>query len=166
MIEDDQGNISTTSLSTTNGITASGRLTANANMTLNGEMVSTDGNGLISYHPASWTGVSSSEFGVGTVACATKIRSSGDNLYHYNKADGSSYKIIDTNNFNSTLTSKVSTLLSTTSVSGGKTVSFDDQYSCRMLLVYAYFNSAWHCEAVRRTMMGTDSYQTHEHTTA
>lgn len=165
VIEDDQGNISTTSLSTTNGITASGRLTANASMTLNGEMVSTDGNGLISYHPASWTGVSSSEFGVGTVACTTIIRSSGDNLYHYNKANGSSYKIIDTNNFNSTLTSQAATLLSTTSVSGGNTVSFNDAYSCRMLLVYGYVESAWHCEVVRKTMMGTDSYQTHEHAT-
>ena len=55
------------------------------------------GNGLIAYKPAAWTGVSSSQTGVGTITTETVIRSSNSNLKHYKNGVGT-YTIWDSGN--------------------------------------------------------------------
>lgn len=55
------------------------------------------GNGLIAYKPASWTGVSSSQTGFGTIITETVIRSSNSNLKHYKNGVGT-YTIWDSGN--------------------------------------------------------------------
>ena len=52
------------------------------------------GNGLLVYKPSSWTGVSSGQWGVGTVDVQGVIRSSNTALQHYRYNDGT-YDIID-----------------------------------------------------------------------
>lgn len=56
----------------------------------------TSGQGLMAYKPSDWGGVTSSQFGLGSLDCGGVIRTSGDDLYHYNNNDSSLYKIIDT----------------------------------------------------------------------
>lgn len=51
-------------------------------------------NGLLVYHPGSWTGVTSSQWGVGAVDSEGVIRSSNNALKHYRYNDGT-YEIID-----------------------------------------------------------------------
>ena len=51
-------------------------------------------NGLLCYHPADWTGVSSSQWGVGAIDSDGVIRSSASALKHYRFNDGT-YDIID-----------------------------------------------------------------------
>lgn len=51
-------------------------------------------NGLLVYHPVDWTGVTSSQWGVGAVDCEGVIRSSNNALKHYRYNDGT-YEIID-----------------------------------------------------------------------
>ena len=58
------------------------------------------GNGLIAYKPATWTGVSSSQTGVGTITTETVIRSSNSNLKHYKNGVGT-YTIWDSGNHGS-----------------------------------------------------------------
>lgn len=52
------------------------------------------GNGLLTYHPIDWTGVTSSQWGVGTKDSEGVIRSSNNALKHYRYNDGT-YEIID-----------------------------------------------------------------------
>ena len=54
------------------------------------------GNGLLCYHPNGWNGVSSSQWGVGTIDSQGVIRSSATNLVHY-KGD-TAYNILDSSN--------------------------------------------------------------------
>ena len=51
------------------------------------------GNGMLCYHPTSWTGVTNSQWGVGAIDCKGIIRSNDNPLVHY-KGD-TSYDIID-----------------------------------------------------------------------
>lgn len=51
-------------------------------------------NGLLVYHPVDWTGVTSSQWGVGAVDSEGVIRSSNNALKHYRYNDGT-YEIID-----------------------------------------------------------------------
>ena len=51
------------------------------------------GNGLLVYHPTGWTGVSSSQWGVGATGSQGVIRSSDSALIHYR--GGNSYEVID-----------------------------------------------------------------------
>ena len=51
-------------------------------------------NGLLCYHPTDWTGVTSSQWGVGAIDCEGVIRSSNNALKHYRYNDGT-YEIID-----------------------------------------------------------------------
>lgn len=51
-------------------------------------------NGLLAYHPVDWTGVTSSQWGVGAIDCEGVIRSSNNALKHYRLNDGT-YEIID-----------------------------------------------------------------------
>ena len=51
------------------------------------------GNGLLVYHPNNFTGVTSSQWGVGAIDCQGVIRSNNNALIHYK--GGSSYEIID-----------------------------------------------------------------------
>ena len=55
---------------------------------------SADGQGLLVYKPTNWTGISSSQWGVGTIDCEGVIRSSATALKHYRLNDGT-YEIID-----------------------------------------------------------------------
>ena len=41
------------------------------------------GNGMLCYHPSSWTGATSSQWGVGAIDCQGVIRSSNSDLLHY-----------------------------------------------------------------------------------
>ena len=52
------------------------------------------GNGLLVYHPTDWTGVSSSQWGVGATGSQGVIRSGNQPLIHYRSGVGS-YEIID-----------------------------------------------------------------------
>jgi hypothetical protein len=52
------------------------------------------GGGLLVYHPTDWTGVSSSQWGVGSAQAQGVIRSSDSVLKHYRNGDGS-YDIIE-----------------------------------------------------------------------
>lgn len=61
------------------------------------------GNGLLAYHPTSWTAVTSSQWGVGATDSQGVIRSNNSNLLHYK--GGSSYIIYDAGNCNNTSTS-------------------------------------------------------------
>jgi len=56
-----------------------------------------DGNGLLTYHPTSWTGVSNAQWAVGTVNSQGVIRSSNASLIHYRNGAGS-YTIWDSGN--------------------------------------------------------------------
>lgn len=51
-------------------------------------------NGLLCYHPTDWTGVTSSQWGVGAIDSVGVIRSSNNALKHYRYNDGT-YEIID-----------------------------------------------------------------------
>ena len=51
-------------------------------------------NGMLVYHPTDWSGVSSSQWGVGAAVCEGVIRSSASALKHYRYNDGT-YEIID-----------------------------------------------------------------------
>ena len=53
-------------------------------------------NGLLVYHPVDWTGVSSSQWGVGAVDSIGVIRTSNNDLIHYRAGFGNSYIIDDT----------------------------------------------------------------------
>ena len=55
------------------------------------------GNGMLVYHPSSWTGVSSSQWGVGAVNCQGVIRSDANNLIHYRGS--AAYTIYDSYNY-------------------------------------------------------------------
>ena len=57
---------------------------------------SSGAHGLLSYHPASWTGVTSSQWGVGATDSQGVIRSSNANLLHYK--GGTMYTIWDSGN--------------------------------------------------------------------
>lgn len=52
------------------------------------------GNGLLVYHPTGWTGVTSSQWGVGATGSQGVIRSSNQALIHYRSGAGA-YEIID-----------------------------------------------------------------------
>ncbi|SHL74061.1 hypothetical protein SAMN04488494_0617 [Xylanibacter ruminicola] len=54
------------------------------------------GDGLLVYHPYSYTGVASSQWGVGAVSCQGVIRSDNSDLLHYKGNDW--YTILDTSN--------------------------------------------------------------------
>jgi hypothetical protein len=54
------------------------------------------GNGLLCYHPTSYTGVTSSQWGAGAVDCQGVIRSNASNLLHYR--GNTSYDILDSYN--------------------------------------------------------------------
>ena len=58
------------------------------------------GNGVLVYHPTSWTGVANTQWGVGATDCQGVIRSSNSDLIHYR--GGTSYSIYDESNANST----------------------------------------------------------------
>ena len=59
-----------------------------------------DSNGLLVYKPSSgWSGVSSSQWGVGATNCEGVIRSSNADLIHYK--GGTNYTILDTSNYSS-----------------------------------------------------------------
>ena len=51
-------------------------------------------NGMLVYHPTSWTGVSNTQWGMGAIDCVGVIRSSSAALKHYRNGD-STYDIID-----------------------------------------------------------------------
>lgn len=51
-------------------------------------------NGLLCYHPTDWTGVTSSQWGVGAIDSEGVIRSSNNALKHYRYNDGT-YEVID-----------------------------------------------------------------------
>ena len=53
----------------------------------------TDSNGMLAYKPTSWTGVSSSQWGVGAINCQGVIRSNDSVLKHYKGSN--TYNIID-----------------------------------------------------------------------
>ena len=57
------------------------------------------GNGLLAYKPSSWTGVSSSQWGVGTIDVQGVIRSSNTDLLH--SRNGTNSVILDANNYTS-----------------------------------------------------------------
>lgn len=80
------------------GGTMSGNITFNS-----GQGIYNTSGGMLSYVSSTgngWTGASdlSNYVVVGTVSCGNVIRTSGDNLYHYNNSDGSRYKILDSGN--------------------------------------------------------------------
>ena len=56
----------------------------------------TNGNGLLCYHPTSWTAVSSTQWGLGATDSQGVIRSNNSNLIHYK--GGTNYTILDTSN--------------------------------------------------------------------
>lgn len=58
------------------------------------------GNGLIVYHPSSWTGVTSAQWGVGAIDSVGVIRSSNTDLVHYRGSAGTSSVIYDEGNAN------------------------------------------------------------------
>lgn len=51
------------------------------------------GNGMLVYHPTSWNGISSSQWGVGAIDCQGVIRSNASDILHYR--GGTSYNIFD-----------------------------------------------------------------------
>ncbi len=55
------------------------------------------GNGMLVYHPSSWTGVTSSQWGVGAIDSQGVIRSSAANLVHYRGS--TAYTIYDSYNY-------------------------------------------------------------------
>ena len=71
---------------------------SNGSIVIYGSIDALDSNGIICYKPSSWTGVSSSQLGIGTVATQTVIRSSNTNLLHYKHGSGT-YTILDSNNY-------------------------------------------------------------------
>jgi hypothetical protein len=80
------------------------------------------GNGLLVYHPASWTGVTSSQWGVGTIDAQGVIRSSNTNLIHYKGS--TSYTIWDSSNAGtSTTTWACSTLTASGAIKTQTTIS-------------------------------------------
>ena len=57
------------------------------------------GSGLLIYHPTgSWTGISGSQWGVGSIDSQGVIRSSANHLVHYRNNGGGNYNILDTYN--------------------------------------------------------------------
>ena len=56
--------------------------------------------GIVGVNPTEWTGLPTdgSAIGFGTGAAPVYIRTSGDDLYHYDKTKDAAYKIIDSNN--------------------------------------------------------------------
>ena len=61
------------------------------------EFITAGGGGLLAYKPANWTGVSSSQWGLGTADAQGVIRSNNNNLIHYK--GGTNYVILDTSNY-------------------------------------------------------------------
>jgi len=61
------------------------------------EVIAAGGAGLLAYKPANWTGVSSSQWGVGAADSQGVIRSNNNNLIHYK--GGTNYVILDTSNY-------------------------------------------------------------------
>ncbi len=57
------------------------------------------GNGLLVYHPASWTGASNTQWAVGAVDSQGVIRSSATDLIHYK--GGTNYVVLDASNYSS-----------------------------------------------------------------
>ena len=58
------------------------------------------GNGLLVYHPTSWTGVASSKWGVGAIDCQGVIRSDNTSLLHYRNGVTNASVIYDSDNAN------------------------------------------------------------------
>jgi hypothetical protein len=73
---------------------AGGTMTGTLNVATGLGMSDASGNGLLVYKPSSWTGVSGSQWGVGTIDVQGVIRSSNSALIHYRYGDDS-YEIID-----------------------------------------------------------------------
>ena len=73
---------------------AGGTMTGNLKIATGLGISDASDNGLLVYHPADWTGVSSSQWGVGAAVCEGVIRSSASALKHYRYNDGT-YDIID-----------------------------------------------------------------------
>lgn len=78
------------------GGTLTGTLSVN-NITASG------GQGLLTYHPTEWTGVSSTQWGVGAADSQGVIRSSNTNLIHYRHTTSGTtdYVILDESNYSS-----------------------------------------------------------------
>ena len=64
------------------------------------------GNGLLCYHPTNWSGVTSSQWGVGAVDSQGVIRSNANDLKHYR--GGTLYNILD--NYNSSISDSTITI--------------------------------------------------------
>lgn len=71
-----------------------GTMTGNLKVKTGDGISDASGAGLLVYHPADWTAVSSSQWGVGAIDCEGVIRSSASALKHYRLNDGT-YEIID-----------------------------------------------------------------------
>ena len=76
---------------------AGGTLTGGLNVKSGVGISDASGNGMLVYHPSSWTGVSSSQWGVGAVDSQAVIRSSAADLIHYRGS--AAYTIYDSYNF-------------------------------------------------------------------
>lgn len=70
-------------------------VTANLKMAI-GYGINAGNNGMLCYHPVDWTGVSSSQWGVGAIDSQGVIRSNNTDLVHYRGNDG--YTIWDSSN--------------------------------------------------------------------
>ena len=84
------------------GGTLTGALTINSSLYVN-NINATNDNGLLTYHPSSWTGISSTQWGVGSADSQGVIRSSNTDLIHYrHKTSGTTaYVILDESNYSS-----------------------------------------------------------------
>lgn len=74
-----------------------GTLTGTLNIASGAGISDSSGNGMLVYKPSSWTGVSSSQWGVGAINCQGVIRSDANNLIHYRGS--TAYTIYDSYNY-------------------------------------------------------------------
>lgn len=87
-------------------------LTGDLYLTAGKGIEATGGAGLLVYHPSDWTGISSTQWGVGASDSQGVIRSGNNDLIHYR--NGSNYTIWDGSNSNGAFPWACSTLSATT----------------------------------------------------
>ena len=79
-----------------------GTMTGTLNVATGSGISDASGNGLIVYHPSSWTGVTSAQWGAGAIDSVGVIRSNNNALIHYrNGATNTTSYILDSQNYDS-----------------------------------------------------------------
>ena len=72
-----------------------GTMTGTLKLTTGVGIEDQNGSGLLVYHPTNWSGISNTQWGIGTGDSQGVLRSNNDSLIHFRAGEGQSYEIID-----------------------------------------------------------------------